>query len=102
MGVWQVTESKQPYVGQWDAITDTNWDGCKWVPHDEYMDSLGKSLTISGLPITWTWAADPFVTQNYYCVSPPSAIPSGLVSEKTQEPPTNKEEAAWSALESMF
>jgi hypothetical protein len=101
MGVWQMIENEQPYLGQWDAVMDTNWDGCKWVTHDEYMDSLKKSVRISSLPINWS--VDPFVTQNYYYATPPSAIPSGLVgSGKSQEPPANKADAAWSALESMF
>lgn len=32
MGVWQVTNETQPYVGQWDATTDTFWDGANWAP----------------------------------------------------------------------
>lgn len=99
MGVWQMIENEQPILGQWDAVMDTNWDGCKWVPHDEYMDSLVLNRVISSMRPAMLWSGVKAAYENlgYFC-----ADDEVNKSPAQQEPPTNKADAAWSALESMF
>lgn len=120
MGVWQVTNETQPYVGQWDAVMDSFWDGMCWVPAMDYLEAQKekydpKNSTISsGTPTT-----------NVGCVTPASVlnIPTAKLLwpsiqayytqyyaaglEVTSEPLYNPEEGPkaqdpWEALKSMF
>lgn len=51
MGVWQVTEESQPYVGQWDATTDTFWNGMYWAQFPTPID-FGIGLGSAGFGTT--------------------------------------------------
>lgn len=84
MGVWQMIESGQPYVGQWDAVTDTFWDGMCWSPSKSYLAKPPVSVLNFTTPkMMWPALRALYMEQEVKKEAP-----------KAQDP--------WEALKSMF
>lgn len=108
MGVWQVTEDTQPYIGQWDATTDSFWDGSLWSSHNEAYNRYGnvigmggseeiqKPVINTGNNLKFIWYGGKYADNFWWDDKKVNKTPT------PEELSANKAEAAWAALESMF
>lgn len=83
MGVWQVTNETQPYVGQWDIFYETIWNGEKWVPFSDFAASWRESQNGVQAPAT--------------------TAKGGIINNPPKEWfEEERKDRAWEALKSMF
>lgn len=115
MGIWQMTENKQLVVGQWDATTDTIWNGATWVPF--YGDDRYYSINLGGVnyvigrsvqvdcqtqedkpPVLQKW---PTWEENLAYLEATKAQLANQIAESYAEE-ASKTQDPWEALKSMF